>query len=170
MEVRDFTLWICWAAPQGLSSLCCHTGESNSFHRHFAEGQLTPWGLTAVGNLWHIPWGYWGVIPTKSFCVSVGCVKSSSQEETFPSLSCETVQITDSHISRWVKFQRNHNGFDTSQMLMAEVLTPPLIPSPSRQGPWTWHVQCLFPSHSVSGWLCLPPLTRNSQLLSCGKD
>lgn len=40
-----------------LSTLCSHTGESNSSHRHFAEGQLAPWGTDSCGEPVRQPMG-----------------------------------------------------------------------------------------------------------------
>lgn len=126
---------------RGPRSLCCHTGESGSFHGRFAAlpraGSLRR-GLTAGTGEQPGSDKSQGVargLYSRNSSVSVGGLTSSSQAETFPSLSREAVAVAASRISRWVKFQRNDDGFDASQMMTAEVLTPPLIPSLNRQGP-----------------------------------
>lgn len=82
-----------------------------------------------------------------------------SQVETIPPFSREAVAVAARRISRWVKFQRNDDGFDTSHMMTAEVLTPPSIPSLNRQGLWTWPTSptcTAFVSLSLHVWLALP--------------
>lgn len=146
---------------KGPCSLCSHTRESSSLHRCFAvllRATSLHRGLSASS-----PGVCQGFIPTKFFSVSLGGLINSSQVETFPSLSHEAVAVAASRISRWVKFQRNDDGFDTSHMMTAEVLTPPLIPFLNRQGPWTWPASptcTAFVSLSLHVWLALPSSQR----------